>query len=41
MAPRELSSFEIAHILQLSGSLICDSPNEYLDKWDGNITSIL
>ena len=29
---------EEAHILQSTGHIICDSPNEYLDRWDGNIT---
>jgi len=22
----------------VTGVMTCDSPNEYLDKWDGNVT---
>lgn len=25
----------------MQGTLICDAPNEYLDRWDGNITTNL
>ena len=41
IAPKELNKLEEAHILQLTGTMICDSPNEYLDRWDGNVTYTL
>jgi hypothetical protein len=24
-------------LMLVTGTMVCDSPNEYLDKWDGNI----
>ena len=41
MSPKDLNNLEEAHILQMSGSITCDSANEYLDKWDGNVTTII
>lgn len=41
MAPKDIVNYEEAHVLQMSGTITCDSPNEFLDRWDGNITSIL
>ncbi|CDW88154.1 p-type atpase [Stylonychia lemnae] len=41
VAPKDVLKLEIAHLLQMSGILTCDSPNEYLDRWDGNITTQL
>jgi hypothetical protein len=38
MAAKEIKELEESHILQSSGSIVCDSPNEFLDRWDGNIT---
>ena len=32
----ELTEKEIGN---LNGEIICDSPNEYLEKFDGNLTS--
>lgn len=37
-APKETHDVREDRIPYLSGTLTCDSPNEYLDKWDGNIT---
>jgi magnesium-transporting ATPase (P-type) len=38
-SPKELQVLKDEDIHQLDGELICDSPNESLEKWDGNITS--
>ena len=24
--------------MKIDGTITCDSPNEYLEKWDGNLT---
>jgi hypothetical protein len=26
-------------VLNLDGEITCDSPNEYIEKWDGNVSS--
>lgn len=36
-APKDTLDIKEEMIPFLEGSLTCDSPNEYLDKWDGNI----
>lgn len=41
VASKEMMKLEVAHVLQMSGALVCDSPNEYLDRWDGNITTVI
>ena len=38
IAPRDMNHLEEKDILISNGSITCDSPNEFLDKWDGNIT---
>jgi magnesium-transporting ATPase (P-type) len=37
-APKEFNSMEMPKLESMSGVMTCDSPNEYLDKWDGNVT---
>ena len=41
MAPKELNKLEEAKVLPITGDMVCDSPNEYLDRFDGNITYVL
>lgn len=36
-APKETHDVKPELIPYLEGTLTCDSPNEFLDKWDGNI----
>lgn len=36
-APKETFDVRDDKVPYLQGTLTCDSPNEYLDKWDGNI----
>lgn len=36
-APKETHDVREDKIPMLSGTLTCDTPNEFLDKWDGNI----
>ena len=38
MAPKELNKMEEGHVLQVKGSIVCDWPNEFLDRWDGTVT---
>ena len=38
MSPKEINSLDQTLVEQLIGVMTCDSPNEFLDKWDGNIT---
>lgn len=33
-----MSSITEENILKVEGTITCDSPNECLEKWDGNIT---
>jgi magnesium-transporting ATPase (P-type) len=40
VAPKELQGISDEDILNFDGELICDSPNEYIDRWDGNISSL-
>ena len=40
-APIELNQLTDEQIEKLNGSITCDSPNEFMDKWDGNITAII
>lgn len=37
MSPKDLNKLDDQTILQVCGTMTCDSPNEYLDKWDGNV----
>lgn len=39
VAPKELQAISEADILNFDGEMVCDNPNEFLDKWDGNISS--
>ena len=39
MAPKETNLLGDSEIAELRGSLVCDSPNEFMDKWDGNVTT--
>jgi len=41
MSPKDLNKLEEMLMLQITGTLTCDSPNEYLDKWDGNIVYVI
>jgi hypothetical protein len=41
MSPKELNKLDEPLLLQTTGTLTCDSPNEHLDKWDGNIIIIM
>lgn len=41
MSPKELNKLDEMLLLQVTGTMVCDSPNEYLDKWDGNIVYFL
>ena len=41
MSPKEMNKMEEIKFLQVSGTMTCDSPNEFLDKWDGNIVYFL
>ena len=35
---RELGGLSDENVLKHYGKIDCDAPNEFLDKWDGNIT---
>ena len=35
---REMSTVTEDNITKIEGTITCDSPNEYLEKWDGNLT---
>ena len=37
-APKEFNTMEEQKLVSVTGVMTCDSPNEYLDKWDGNVT---
>lgn len=37
MSLKEFNTLEEMMLIQVTGTLTCDSPNEYLDKWDGNV----
>jgi hypothetical protein len=37
MSPKEMNKIEEMLLMQITGTMTCDSPNEFLDKWDGNI----
>lgn len=37
MSPKDLNRLDENILMQIQGTMVCDSPNEYLDKWDGNI----
>ena len=41
IAPKETNFKNEKEISSLRGDLVCDSPNEFLDRWDGNITLVL
>lgn len=41
MSPKELNKQDELLLMQVTGTMVCDSPNEYLDKWDGNISYFL
>jgi hypothetical protein len=38
IALKEFNNLEEPLILSLTGDLICESPNEFLEKFDGNLT---
>ena len=38
-APKEIQEIEDGEVLNMDGEIVCDSPNEYIEKWDGNISS--
>jgi len=38
VAPKETNSLSLQELQAVKAELVCDSPNEFLDKWDGNIT---
>ncbi len=38
-ACKDLQDLNDEQILNLDGEMVCDSPNEFIDKWDGNIGS--
>lgn len=40
ISPKDLQQLKDEDIHFLDGELTCDSPNESLEKWDGNITSL-
>lgn len=37
MAPKEINTLPESKVVLLSGSITCDSPNEFMDKFDGNV----
>lgn len=39
IVPKQLICLKEEDVLFLDGEMVCDSPNESLEKWDGNITS--
>ena len=41
MSFKEFNRLEEVLLLQITGTMTCDSPNEYLDKWDGNLAFYL
>lgn len=38
-AHKDIQCLKDDDVCNLDGDLVCDSPNENLEKWDGNITS--
>lgn len=38
-APKKLQEIPEEEVVNFDGEMVCDSPNEFLDKWDGNISS--
>jgi magnesium-transporting ATPase (P-type) len=38
MCPKQTKDLQEAHFSQARGDIDCDSPNEYLDSWEGNIS---
>jgi hypothetical protein len=41
MSPKDLNKLDEMVLLQITGTMTCDSPNEYLDKWDGNVVYVM
>lgn len=37
LTPKDVHDVKGQMIPLLQGTITCDSPNEYLDKWDGNV----
>lgn len=38
MSPKDINLLDQTLIEQMTGAMTCDSPNEFIEKWDGNIT---
>lgn len=38
MSPKDINLLDQPLIEQMTGVMTCDSPNEHIEKWDGNIT---
>ena len=38
MAPKEVNNLSDEQVIAIKGEITCDSPNEFLDRFDGNVT---
>ncbi len=39
MAPQETNDVDADELHKVTGYVVCDAPNAYLDRWDGNVTT--